>query len=93
MIEAEVAAAIDRLSLEPEAGVVMKGTGGIRKLRFAVGSKGKSGGVRIVYYFYNHSLPLFLLTVFAKNEQANLTNAERNALAKLAQLIRETYGD
>lgn len=93
MSEAEVAAVIDRLSLEPEAGVVMKGTGGIRKLRFAVGGKGKSGGVRIVYYFYNDSMPLFLLTVFGKNEQDNLTNAESNALAKLARLIRETYGD
>lgn len=63
----------------------MKGTGGIRKLRFAVGGKGKSGGIRIVYYFYNDSMPLFLLTVFAENEKDNL--------AKLVQLIRESYGD
>jgi hypothetical protein len=93
MSEAEVRAAIDALALAPEAGVLLKGTGGIRKMRFAVGAKGKSGGVRVVYYFYNRSMPLFMLSVFAKNEQANLSAAQRNALAKLAELIRETYGN
>ena len=50
--------------------------------------RGKRGGVRVIYYFHNESLPLFLLNVFAKNEQANLTGAERNAMkALLPRLI------
>ncbi len=73
-------------------GDLIQGTGGIRKLRFAVKGKGKSGGVRIAYYYYNESMPVFLLTVFAKNEKADLTRAERNALGKVARALRETYG-
>lgn len=66
-------------------------------MRFAVGAKGKSGGVRVVYYFYNRTMPLFMLSVFAKNERANLSAAQQSSLgsslAKLAELIRKTYGD
>ncbi|WP_307190498.1 type II toxin-antitoxin system RelE/ParE family toxin [Bathymodiolus platifrons methanotrophic gill symbiont] len=51
----------------------MQATGGIRKFRWATGNKGKSGGVRVIYYFHNKSIPLFLLTVFGKNEKDNLS--------------------
>ena len=47
----------------------MTGTGGIRKLRWSAQGKGKSGGVRVIYYYYNKSIPLFLLTVFGKGEK------------------------
>ena len=73
-------------------GDLIQGTGGVRKVRFAVKSRGKSGGVRIVYYYCNESMPVFLLTVFAKNEKADLTRAERNALGKVARALRESYG-
>jgi hypothetical protein len=71
----------------------MKGTGGIRKLRWAIGNKGKSGGVRVIYYQYNESIPLFLLTVFGKGEKANLSPAERNELAKYIGLLIKHYGE
>ena len=48
---------------------------------------GTSGGARIVYYYHDERIPLYLLTVFGKNEQANLTKAERNELAKLVDLL------
>ncbi|WP_240932955.1 type II toxin-antitoxin system RelE/ParE family toxin [Pelagibius litoralis] len=70
----------------------MKETGGIRKVRFATQGKGKSGSVRVAYYFYNETLPVFLLTVFAKNEKDNLSKDERNKLRRLVTAIRETYG-
>ena len=73
-------------------GDLIQGAGGIRKIRFAIKGKGKSGGVRIVYYYYNESMPVFLLTVFAKNEKADLARAERNALGKVARALRESYG-
>ena len=44
---------------------------------------GKERGVRVVYYFQSERMPVYLLTVFAKNEKSNLTKAERNALARL----------
>jgi len=70
-------------------GDVLVGTGGIRKVRFARGGRGKSGGVRVIYYFYNAEEPIYLLEVFGKNEKANLTAAERNALAKVVAEIKQ----
>lgn len=64
----------------------MEGTGGVRKLRWRRGDHGKSGGVRVIYYFYDH-MPLYLLTLFAKGERANLSKAERNELAGLTGLL------
>lgn len=64
----------------------MEGTGGIRKLRWRRGGRGRSGGVRVIYYFHSDAMPLYLLTVFSKNERANLTGAQRNELAGLVCL-------
>lgn len=83
---------INYLAAHPAAGDIMLGTGGIRKLRWSAQGKGKSGGVRIIYYFHNKSLPLFLLTVFGKGEKANLTKAERNDLAKFTAILIKSYG-
>jgi len=82
---------ITYLSVQPKSGVLIQGTGGVRKLRWARSGSGKSGGVRIIYFFYNEFIPLFLLTVFAKNEKENLSKAERNELAVLTRLLVETY--
>lgn len=78
---------IDYLAEHPKTGDVIQGAGGVRKLRWGKGGRGKSGGVRVIYYFHNERLPLYLLTMFAKNEQSNLTAAERNALAKLVDIL------
>jgi hypothetical protein len=73
---------VDVLADNPTIGDLLKGTGGIRKFRYATAGRGKSGGVRIIYYFHSERIPLYLIAGFAKNEKANLTNAERNALRK-----------
>jgi hypothetical protein len=80
------------LAADPECGAVMRGTGGVRKVRMALQGRGKSGGARVVYYFRNETMPLFLLTVFAKNERSTLTPAERNQLSVLVRRLVETYG-
>lgn len=82
---------INYLAKHPASGDIMQGTGGIRKLRWSAQGKGKSGGVRIIYYHHNESLPLFLLTVFGKGEKANLTKAESNDLAKITSLLVKNY--
>ena len=84
---------INYLASHPQSGAVMQGTGGIRKFRWATGNKGKSGGVRVIYYYHNKSIPLFLLTVFGKNEKDNLSKSERNDLAKFANLLSKNYGE
>lgn len=85
--EAERQAIINYLAEHPKAGDIMQGTGGVRKLRWGKGSRGKSGGVRVIYYFHDERMPLYLLTLFTKNEQANLTAAERKTLASLVDIL------
>lgn len=75
------------------AGDLMQGTGGIRKLRWSALGKGKSGGVRVIYYFHNGAMPLFLLTLFGKGAKTNLSKAERNQLARFTTLLVRHYGD
>ena len=83
---------VNYLATHPMAGVLLKDAGGIRKLRWAAQGKGKSGGVRVIYYYHNQSIPLFMLTVFGKGEKANLSKCERNDLAKLTYFIKGNYG-
>jgi len=83
---------INYLAAHPAAGDIMQGTGGIRKLRWSAHGRGKSGGIRIIYYYHNESIPLFLWTVFGKGEKANLSKGERNELAKFTSLLIKNYG-
>ena len=82
---------VEMLARDPECGEIMRGTGGVRKVRIALAGRGKSGGARVVYYFHSEKLPLFALTVFAKNERANLTLAERNAMALVVRAIKYQF--
>lgn len=85
-------ALIDHLAQSPKSGVLMQGTGGIRKLRWAREGSGKSGGFRVVYYYHDERIPLYLLTLFGKNEKENISQAQRNALASLVKLLIEAAG-
>jgi hypothetical protein len=82
---------VSYLAAHPKSGDLIEGTGGIRKLRWGRGGRGKSGGVRVIYYFHSDAMPLYLLAMFAKNEQANLSKADRNGLAKLVDVLVETW--
>jgi hypothetical protein len=90
--DAEQEAVVQTVAREPTCGDLMEGTGGVRKVRFAVRGRGKSGGVRVVYYFHSEAIPIYLLTLFAKNEKANLTKAERIALARLVADLKRAHG-
>ena len=92
LTDSERESVINYLAAHPASGDIIQGTGGIRKLRWSARGKGKSGGVRIIYYFHNELIPLFLLSLFGKDEKANLTKAERNNLAKLTSLLVKNYG-
>lgn len=70
------------LAEHPNAGALIQGTGGIRKLRWVQAGRGKSGGIRVIYYFHSENMPLYLLAAFGKNEKANLSQQERSLLAK-----------
>ena len=87
LADAERRAIVDYLAEHPAAGDLLEGTGGVRKLRWARAGRGKSGGVRVIYYFHSGAMPLYLLSMFAKNERANLSQAERNTLAGLVRVL------
>ena len=61
----------------PNAGVLIQGTGGVRKLRWARRGGGKRGGIRVISYFHSEMMPLYLLAVFGKNEKANISTEEK----------------
>jgi hypothetical protein len=62
----------------------------VRKWRYGIGARGKSGGVRVIYCFYDEGWPVFLLQLYAKGEKADLTVAERNSLGKVAQQLKHS---
>ena len=85
-------ALVTHLAENPCSGSIMAGTGGIRKLRWVREGMGKSGGARVIYYFHDHRIPLYLLSIFGKNEKANLSDAEANELSKLVKHLLKASG-
>ena len=90
MAEDERAALVNFIAATPEAGVSLGG--GLRKVRFARPGGGKSGGYRTVYVFGGAQVPIFLVTVFAKNEKDNLSKAELAELVALSKVLIAQYG-
>ena len=78
------------LASHPEAGELIVGTGGVRKLRFAAKGAGKSGGVRVVYYFFDRGEPLYALLIYGKNERADLTPQQRKSVSAFARAIKQS---
>lgn len=76
-----------RLVENPRAGVVERGTGGVRKLRVALSGRGRSGGARVIYLCVEKRGRVYLLLVYPKNQKASLTTAERNRLKQLTQQL------
>lgn len=74
-----------------QLGSVIKGTGGLRKVRWSAGGKGKRGGARIIYYYGGDHMPIFLLAIYAKSEKADMAPAEKRAAAKLVDDLQREY--
>lgn len=73
------------LMLNPEAGALIPGTGGLRKVRFADErrGKGKRGGLRVIYYWWDAGLQFWLFTIYDKDEMSDLTKAQRETLKQM----------
>ena len=78
--EVEIEALAAYLSQFPEKGDVIPGTKGLRKLRWSVGSRGKRGGSRVIYYYHVPESLILLLSAYAKNQQEDMDAAEKKAL-------------
>jgi hypothetical protein len=66
----------------PEAGKIVQGSGGVRKVRWAIYGKGKSGGARVIYYFKKQDDEIWLLTIYSKNETENIPSHVLRQIAK-----------
>jgi hypothetical protein len=91
MPESEQLELVAFVAANPRAGDLIPETGGVRKLRWALSGRGKRGGARVIYYFHSEQLPIFMLAAYGKNEKANLSKAERNAMAKLIPKLVKGY--
>jgi len=85
------------IAADPEAHPMVPGTGGVRKARWARQGKGKSGGVRVIYYYWRTTeeigaqvmdRELYLLSIYAKNEQSDMTAADRKAAKKFVEGLK-----
>lgn len=82
-------AVVDFIAYDPTCGDLIPGTGGLRKVRIGQGERGKRGGARVIYYFYNADFPLLLLGLYAKNDKADLSGREKK---KLVDAVKEITG-
>ena len=89
LTEEQLRALENQLLQNPEAGPVIPGTGGVRKLRFALEGRGKSGGIRILYVHAKHDQRVYFLLGYPKNVRDTLRQGEKNALRKWVQDLQE----
>jgi hypothetical protein len=91
MPDAERGELVVFVGANPEAGEIIPEPGGVRKIRWALAGRGKRGGARVIYYYHNERLPLFLLAAYGKNEKANLSKTERNTMKRLIPILVAGY--
>ena len=73
------------------ASIFIPDTGGLRKIRWKNANKGKRGGARIIYYFYDEKHPIYLLFAYTKNVQVDLTEQEKKAMRTLVQQLKKSF--
>ena len=78
---------------DPKVGAVMRGTGGVRKMRFAFEQRGKSGSVRVIYVDFEVYERIYLITAYTKSEKDNLTEKERNEIHRLIDILKAQLED
>jgi hypothetical protein len=89
--EADRHAFVDFIAANPDAGDVISDTGGLRKVRWGRAGIGKRGGVRVIYFYHDDSMPLYLLLIYAKTERENWTRGEKNRAQALTESIKQVY--
>jgi hypothetical protein len=92
MDEAERAAVVNMIASDPRAGDLMQGTGGLRKVRIPLQGRGKRGGGRLITFFHDTDMPVFLIAAYAKNDLKDLDQKQRQAAKVLTDAIRAQYG-
>jgi len=89
--ETQLRALIDHLAADPDAGALIPGTGGARKLRWTAAGRGKRGGSRVIYYWHCDACPVYLITIYLKNERADLTQKEIQQLREISKELANVH--
>ena len=80
----------DAVATDPERHPVVAGTTGVRKARWSRPGMGKSGGIRLIYYFWIEPNAVVLVTAYAKNEKENLKGADKKEIRKIVEKLKPT---
>ena len=83
---------IDYLAGNPEAGDVIIGMGGVQKLRWRLQGRGKRGGALVIYFFHDINMPVYLMSIYAKNEQPDLSPREQKEFRQAADPLIKLRG-
>lgn len=97
MNASERVAVVNMIAANPQGGDLIQGTGGLRKLRIPLRGRGKRGGGRVITFFCDNDMPVFLIAAYAKNDQKDLDQKDldqkqRKAAKALTDAIRAQYG-
>jgi hypothetical protein len=88
LTEEDREAVVNHIAANPKGGDLIKGTGGVRKVRIARPNAGKSGGWRVLTAYVAEAAPVYLLTVYGKNQKSNISKAEANEFAALMKALK-----
>lgn len=89
--EDEHHAFVDYIAANPEAGDVIPDTGGVRKVRWSRAGMGKRGGARVIYFYHDNTMPLYLLLAYAKAQRENLTPDEKRQVRALVTSLKQAH--
>jgi hypothetical protein len=92
MSDTEREALVTQVAADPTAGDLVRGTGGLRKMRIPLQGRGKRGGGRLIYWFHSTRLPVVMLLAFAKNEKEDLSSDDYKRLVKAIEGLSEDFG-
>lgn len=78
----------EAIAVDPEVYPVVRATGGVRKARWSRQGKGKSGGVQVIYYYLASAAEVYMLSVYSKNEQSDMTADDRKAAQRFVEALK-----
>ena len=81
----------NELQYNPEKGAIIKGAGGVRKVRMRLPGRGKSGGARVIYLYLENHAVIYLLTLYTKKEQTDLSPEQKKAISSVVEEIKRAY--
>lgn len=89
--DGEGEAFIDHIARNPEAGDIIPGTGGVRKIRWTRKGIGKRGGARVIYFYYHKDAPLYLIAAYAKAQQEDMSPDEKKVITTLVEGLKQRH--